>query len=131
MRQQDVSKSSYIKENLKTFLISSAFGFVFILLFTALFAYLLTLMKTTDNRIYYFEFLILAAGALISGFISAKKGRGKGLVLGAFSGLPLTLIVLIIPFFMFESIVTSRLLFLAPLILLSAVVGGIIGANKR
>lgn len=131
MRQQDVSKASYIKENFKTSLISSAVGFILILLFTAGFAYLLTNMKTADKRMYYFEFLILIAGALISGFISAKKGRGKGLILGAFSGITLAFILLIIPFFIFESVVTSKLLLAAPLILLFAVIGGIIGANKR
>lgn len=131
MRQQDVSKTSYIKENLRIFLISSAVGFCFILLLSAIFAYLLTIMKTADNKLYYSEFLILALGAFLSGFISAKKGRGKGLILGAFSGIPLAIIILIIPFFVFESIVTSKLLFTAPLILLFAVIGGIFGANKR
>lgn len=131
MRNQDVSSSSTVKRSLKTTLISSFIGFAVILFLTALFAFLLMRSKLTDDKFYYLEFLILGAGALLSGFLAAKKGRGRGMLLGALTGIPIIAIFLIVPYMMFETIVTKHLLFCVPIILVLSVIGGIIGANKR
>lgn len=131
MRNQDVSSLSAVKRSLKTTLISSSVGLAVILLLTAAFAFLLTRTKLTDDRFYYLEFFILAAGALLSGFLAAKKGRGKGIVLGIMAGLPVMAVFLLVPYMMFEAIASSRLLLTIPVILLFSVIGGIVGANKR
>ncbi len=131
MRNQEVSSSTTIKKSLKTTFISSAIGFSVIIFLTAIFAFLLTRSKLTDEKFYYLEFFIIAAGAILAGFLSAKKGRGKGIILGMLAGIPIMAASLLIPYIAFETVVTNRILITIPVILMFSVIGGIIGANKR
>ena len=68
---------------------------------------------------------------MFAGFLSAKKGRGKGIILGILAGIPITAVSLLIPYLTFETVVTNRILLTIPVISLFSVIGGIIGANKR
>ncbi len=131
MRKQETQGGTAAKRGLKTILISAAAGLLCILILAGLLAFLMTRSKLADERTYYAVFLILAAGALLSGFLCAKKGRGRGILLGAFAALPLIAVFLLVPYFFFESSVSGILLLSAPVLLISSSVGGIIGANRR
>ncbi len=131
MRKQEIKNSSAAKQGVKMILTAAGVGLACILILSALLAFLMTRSKLADERTYYTVFLILAIGALLAGFLCAKKGRGRGIILGALASLPLIAIFLLVPYFLYETSVSAKLLLSAPVLLIASSVGGILGANRR
>lgn len=113
---------SYIISVLKGFAVSFA-GLILI-------SFLLINNGTFTTFTKIFIYVVIGLGALLSGFISNKKLKGRGIVNGLLSSAVYLLIYMMISLIVMRFQVGSNLLLLVPVVLLSGIIGGILSANS-
>ncbi len=96
----------------------------------ALFAVVVCFLDIDRRFIPFFSTLSVAGGSFISAFFTAKKVREKGYIIGAVIGITCFLLITIISFAAGGTEITLNTLFHFSIIVLSAVVGGVLGVNR-
>ena len=77
-----------------------------------------------------FATISLGLGSLFSSMYLARKSGKKGLLIGAIVGMAVFLLMLIISFIANKSQMSVNTLFRFIIIMLSSLIGGVIGVNK-
>lgn len=117
------------KEKLVIYSIASIVGMVVVTLCILLAAAVCLASDISDSFSTLIAGICLGVGALICGYISAKKIRSSGLLNGLFSGLIMMIIVATISLFVSNNLFTVVGISHILICLISASVGGIIGVN--
>ena len=104
------------------------------IIITALFIFLFAVVMYFAQKGYEYATILatvsLAAGSLISAFYAAKRIGKKGFLVGLTVGGITFLIITLISLFVDKGSITINTLFHLIIIMLSALIGGIIGVNK-
>ncbi|MBO4467947.1 MAG: TIGR04086 family membrane protein [Clostridia bacterium] len=116
---------------LKTVVIGALSGFAATVGFIVLFAVVMLLANM--DRIYasFFATLSVSAGAFVSAFYVAKRIKMKGVLSGLLTGLCYFIIITAVSLAADGSGFTSNTVFHLIIIILSAAIGGIVGANRK
>lgn len=96
-----------------------------------IFAAILLLPGVRRGLAVSFALISLAVGTLVAAFYIAKKTDGKGLIIGAITGVAVFVSVTLFSFALNDGTITPNTLFRFIILLLSGTVGGILGANRR
>ncbi|MBO5733453.1 MAG: TIGR04086 family membrane protein [Clostridia bacterium] len=131
-------------ENIKTVdsggFTSCAFGFlkgmVIAVLLTvgvfAIFALLLSYTTIGENTIPYIAYCTEFAGAVVCGFISAKRAGTRGIITGAIAGFLYILIMWIVASLASDGFfVSPHILTMLALAVIAGAIGGILGVNLK
>lgn len=110
---------------------SSLMGFVIVFLCVLFFAFLITKINATDKIISVMSGIALCVGAYTGGFISAKKRKKNGLLMGVLCGLFMFLIILIIGSVFVKAVSGCSPSVKLILTLICGGVGGIVGVNSK
>ena len=125
---EEVGIISFLTSFLKGILIAFLFTVVVFLVSAVLLSY----TSLPEESIPVISTAVKLIGALISGFIPAKKSGNRGILTGALSGLLYILIIFITASLTTqESVFNMNLLTTALLCVLSGAMGGIFGVNLR
>ncbi len=125
---EEVGIISFLTSFLKGILIAFLFTVVVFLVSAVLLSY----TSLPEESIPVISTAVKLIGALISGFIPAKKSGNRGILTGALSGLLYILIIFITASLTTpESVFNMKILTTALLCVLSGALGGIFGVNLR
>lgn len=115
----------------KTLLFGALAGFVTTICLICLFAAIMLLLNI--DRIYasFFATMSVSAGAFVSAFYVSKRVNMKGMISGLLTGLCYFVIIETVSLSVDGSGFTSNTVFHLIIILLSAAIGGITGANRK
>lgn len=127
MKKDVNSKKNLTKLILKTGLIQIVLSVFFISIFACA-MYFLELDKSFSV---IFATISIALSSLISSFFASKEVGNKGYITGLMIGIITFIIITLISFIIDEGNVTINTLFHFIIILLSSMIGGILGVNKR
>lgn len=112
---------------LKTALIEIAVTLVFI----AVFAAVMYFFELNKNMSTVFATLSVAIGSLTAAFSAAKKVGCKGYLIGLIVGGITFVLIALISFIVDDGALTFNTLFHLIIIMLSSLIGGIMGVNKK
>lgn len=118
------------KNKYKKFLIAAVFLVTTTFLFIFLFAIIMYLIEGGYEFSPLFATISLGLGSLFSSMYLARKSGKKGLLIGAIVGMAVFLLMLIISFIANKSQMSVNTLFRFIIIMLSSLIGGVIGVNK-
>ena len=120
----------YIK-NVINLLISSLIGILFAIIMTFIFSFILSHSESLSKITNLYFIISVYSGGLICGFIATKLLSYKGFVSGLLSGIPFSLIIVILMIVISKQIlnVFSYIFILG--IIIVCTIGGIIGANTK
>ena len=99
-------------------------------IFIFLFSVFMFISQTGYEYSTIFATVALAAGSLVSAFYAAKKIGNKGFLIGIIVGGIIFITVTLISLIADKSTITSNTFFHFIIIMLSALIGGIMGVNK-
>lgn len=117
---------------LKAILFGVAVGAAICAGFLFLFAFLFVAVKSIPQFMIQVIAIICAAiGAFVSGYISIRIYRSKGLIYGAFAGFLLFVLLTLIAFIISRDKFTYITLIRLLTMVFSGAVGGILGVNKK
>ncbi|MGN0602132.1 MAG: TIGR04086 family membrane protein [Oscillospiraceae bacterium] len=111
--------------------LSSLLGFVVIFLCVLFFAFIVTKIDATDKVINVLSGIALCVGAYAGGYISAKKRRKNGLLMGILCGLFMFLIILVAGSFFVKTTSGFSPSIKLILTLVCGAIGGIVGVNSK
>lgn len=136
MRKKISSRNSSKETKGKNIFNSLAIGTIFAYFITLLVFIIYSLLITyTDVTEKYMQTIIMVTtvvSVLVSGFLSTKNIKSKGLLIGILSGVIYFIILLIVAFCILPTIeFNSKLLTLLMLSICSGGIGGIIGINLK
>ena len=100
-------------------------------LFMAVFAAVMYFAQLDKNLSPLFATVSIAAGSLISAYYLSGKIGNKGYLTGFLTGLIVFLIVTIISLIIDDGTITANTVFHFIIIMLSSIIGGIMGVNKK
>ena len=112
-------------------LIGLAAGLAVVALMLFLFSVLITMRDVPQGIIDPLAVFALMSGALVSGVVCTRITRSGGLLYGALCGAALSALVLLGGFFSGVDGIGLSGVFRVALAVLSAVIGGVVGANMR
>lgn len=118
------------KNKYKKFLIAAVILVTTTFLFIFLFAIIMYLIEGGYEFSPLFATISLGLGSLFSSMYLARKSGKKGLLIGAIVGMAVFLLMLIISFIANKSQMSVNTLFRFIIIMLSSLIGGVIGVNK-
>lgn len=118
------------KNKYKKFLIAAVILVTTTFLFIFLFAIIMYLIEGGYEFSPLFATISLGLGSLFSSMYLAKKVGKRGLLIGAIVGMAVFLLMLIISFIANKSQMSVNTLFRFIIIMLSSLIGGVIGVNK-
>lgn len=133
MRYNQTSNSSdgFI-EAFKAMVLGTLIGSVFCVLFLCLFAFIFVTVKTIpQSMIQGLALLCAAIGAFVSGYVTIRIYRSKGLIYGTSSGILLFLIITIVGFIISRDKFSYITLLKFAIMALSGAIGGVLGVNRR
>lgn len=104
---------------------------LFYILFAAAFALAVYALDIDRKYIPFISTLCLAAASFLSSFIAAKKSGEKGYLIGAAVGGAGFLIVTLVALFVSKSGLSFNTLFHFLLVVLSSVIGGVLGVGNK
>lgn len=110
---------------------SALIGFAVVFLIVIVFAYLITKIDAADTVISVMTSAALCAGAYAGGFISAKKRRKNGLLMGVLCGLFMFFVIFIISTFFAQTISGFSGSAKLVMTLVFGAIGGIVGVNSK
>ena len=99
--------------------------------FVLLFSLVLNFLELSKNLAPLFGTLSVAFGALTSAFYIARKKGNRGLLTGAIIGGITFILVTLISLIADKGSVTSNTLFHFVIFMLSSLIGGVLGVNKK
>ena len=116
---------------IKPVLIGVAAGLVIAAVLLFLFAILIVLRDVPQALIDPMAIFSLVIGSLVSGIVCTRITRSGGLFYGTFCGGLLSVLVLLIGFFIGSAGIGLPGVFRVLFVMISAMIGGVIGANMR
>lgn len=127
-----MSKNNLIKENKWILIIKNAVILVLSsVFFMALFAALMYFFELDKNYSPIFATVSVALSCFITAYYTSGKIKQKGFIIGLIIGLSVSIIVTIISLIIDKGNVTSNTLFHFIIFLLSSLIGGVLGVNKK
>lgn len=99
--------------------------------FMALFAVLMYIVQIGNEYAPVLATVSIAFGTFAAAFYSARKIGKRGLLIGAVTGGAVFLIITVISLILDSGAVTYNMLFHFIIIMLSALIGGVMGVNKK
>ena len=127
MRKDVSSKNEMLYLTIKTAVLEIVITMVFICLFSALMYFL----DLNQNLSPVLATVSVAAGSLIASFYAAKKIGNRGYLTGFAVGFITFVLITLISFIVDDGAITFNTLFHLIIILLSSLIGGIMGVNKK
>ena len=123
-------KKSKPQKPVIVYLLSSLKGFV--VSFAGLTLTCFLLMNNSSFNVFtkIIIYVIIGAGAMLSGFIANKKLRGRGYINGLLSAVIYLALYIVITLLLMHFKVNTIILILVPVGVLSGISGGIISANS-
>ena len=123
-------KKSKPQKPVIVYLLSSLKGFV--VSFAGLTLTCFLLMNNSSFNVFtkIIIYVIIGAGAMLSGFIANKKLRGRGYINGLLSAVIYLALYIVITLLLMHFKVNTNILILVPVAVLSGISGGIISANS-
>lgn len=125
--KKEVSEKRYLKLSLKTAIIELAVTTVFILIFSAMMHFL----NLSNDLSPILATVSIAFGVLFATFYAAKKVGNKGYLIGLIVGGITFIVIFLISLVVDSSGITINTLFHLIILILSALIGGISGVNKK
>lgn len=111
--------------------LSALIGFIVIFIIVLLFAFLMTKIDATDTIVSAMTACALCVGAYTGGFISAKRRRKNGLLMGILCGVFMFFVIFILSTFCVQTIAglsgSTKLI----MTLICSAIGGIVGVNSK
>ena len=128
-------RTKYRPSNKLSMLINTAFssliGFIVIFIIVLFFAFIITKIDVTDKIVSLMSGAALCIGAYAGGYISAKKRRKNGLLMGVLCGVFMFLVILIIGSVFIRAVSGTSPNVKLILTLICAGTGGIVGVNSK
>lgn len=123
-------KKSKPQKPVIVYLLSSLKGFV--VSFAGLTLTCFLLMNNSSFNVFtkIIIYVIIGAGAMLSGFIANKKLRGRGYINGLLSAVIYLALYIVTALLLMHFKVNTNILILVPVAVLSGISGGIISANS-
>lgn len=125
---QDTDKSTF-SFFLKPSLIGNVVGIAVTLLFTAVFALLLTFIDYNNIMLTVIAMICCGLGSFANGFAASKTAKKNGLFIGAVSGFVFALILTALSLMLNSGSVTIQSAIKAAICIVCSALGGIIGVN--
>ena len=127
MRKDVSSKNDLLILSVKTAVLEIATTVIFICLFSAIMYF----MNLNKNLSPVLATVSIAAGSLAASFYAAKKIGNRGYATGLAVGIITFVIITLISFIVDDGAITFNTLFHLVIIMLSSLIGGILGVNKK
>lgn len=112
-------------------LISLAAAFVVIIGVLCIFAFFMTKIDANDAAISVMTTVALGAGAYTGGYVSARRRKRNGLLMGVLCGVFIFLVILILSAFFSKAVQSFSPSAKLIVTLVCAAVGGVVGVNSR
>lgn len=128
---KSTEKSGTNERNIKAVSLGALIGCAVFLICTLLLSCIMVFSPEVPAALYYAEYAAAASAAFVCGFVASKKGRGKGIILGIISGIPLSVIIMLPLWAIFGAEVSINLLLILPIVLLFSLFGGVVSANLK
>lgn len=126
------SKETKEKNIFNSLAIGTIFAYFITLLVFIIYSLLITYTDVTEKYMQTIIMVTTVISVLVSGFLSTKNIKSKGLLIGILSGVIYFIILLIVAFCILPTIeFNSKLLTLLILSICSGGIGGIIGINLK
>ena len=110
---------------------SSLIGIVLILICLLLFSFFMTKFDAPEPLVSVMSSLALCIGAYVGGYISSKKRRQNGLLMGVVTGIIIYCIIFFACIIFAKSSISFGFLTKLIMTLICAAIGGIIGVNSK
>ncbi|MGN1133145.1 MAG: TIGR04086 family membrane protein [Oscillospiraceae bacterium] len=110
---------------------SGIWAFIVVFAVMLLFAFIITKIDVGDKVVSVMSSIALCAGAYAGGYISARKRRSNGLLMGILCGLFIFLVILTVGSLFVKSMGGSSPSLKLILVLICGGIGGVVGVNSR
>src|SRR5690625_3816023 len=114
-------------------IIAAGYGWMAVLIHVLIFALftslILQFITITELTLTYVTFSIDIIALFIGGFIAGLKGKGKGWLLGAITGIGFTLFTFMVQYLGFNGSFTFQQIIYHSSFILAAIAGSVIGVN--
>ncbi len=118
-------------KNVLGILTANLIGTICAVIFTLLCSLLLQKAEILSGSLTVYFVVCITLGALINGFVAAKRCSIKGIFSGIISSLPYALIITVIMLFFSKGILNTNTIFLYLAVIIGSTVGGIFSANTK
>ena len=108
-----------------------AFAVLIFLVLIAMFAIIISKTDVSDTIVEILTMFALGVASFFCAFINQKKTKQRGIVVGAISGVEVSIIILIIGLFGSNGVFTLLMLKKLLTVLLASILGGILSANSK
>ena len=120
-----------LNPGIKHILTGTVTGLIFLLIATAVTAFVLTKSDLGYQLLRYTLCFMTAVAAFVAGFVSKKKNRLKGIVCGLISGMAVLAVVMAILLIVCGVNIRGESVLLIPSAMISGMLGGVISSNVR
>lgn len=129
-KQRSVSKGNSATTNMMTMLKAVTFGLLTTTVVLLLFSFVMCKKDVPFVLLNPFSAGLLMLGSFLSGYLAARRIRERGMMVGAFCGLIIFLLLMLASFMSRFDVGLAALIKLV-ISLVSGAIGGIIGVNAR
>lgn len=127
-----MSKNNLSKDNKWILIIKSAVMQIFSsAIFMAVFSALMYFLELDKDYSPIFATVSVAIGCFLTAYFTSGKIGQKGLITGLITGLSVFILITVISLIVDKGTVTSNTLFHFIIFVLSSLIGGVIGVNKK
>ena len=127
-----MSKNNLSKDNKWILIIKSAVMLIISsAIFMALFSALMYFLELDKDYSPIFATVSVAIGCFLTAYFTSGKIGQKGLITGLITGLSVFILITVISLIVDKGTVTSNTLFHFIIFVLSSLIGGVIGVNKK
>ncbi|MBR1731728.1 MAG: TIGR04086 family membrane protein [Ruminococcus sp.] len=120
------------KKLLKSLIFGVLCGIAAITILTLLLSFVLVISgEYPTDIINYISLAFLLVGGLVGGYIAARLNKGAGLIVGAFTGFIIFVIILLVGLSQSAGTITLFTLYKLLVLVIFAALGGILGVNKK
>ena len=127
-----MSKNNLSKDNKWILIIKSAVMLIISsAIFMALFSALMYFLELDKDYSPIFATVSVAIGCFITAYFTSRKIGQKGLIIGLITGLSVFILITVISLIVDKGTVTSNTLFHFIIFVLSSLIGGVMGVNKK
>lgn len=116
---------------LKPILMGTIFGIILISVLFLIFALMVSKLNMPVPSISIIVTICGGLGSFVSGFVSSKIFKKKGILIGILSGLILSLLILILSIVFSGNILGGESISKYIVILISSILGGVLGVNSK
>lgn len=129
MRESSVGKPAFDKKLIKQLLLSSLFGVILFLVLSCLLSFVIMKNSAFSDKTFVFSLVALVVSSLLSGFLSAKRNKLKGVISGSISGFVMCSVIYLITAFASGFSFSYKAIIILPAVIISSVVGAILKKN--